>query len=157
MTTPIDPNAVTQACPPVEQWAHGSLVEAAQAVQKAKPTAPECAIVEYLTDVRLFVVDDGERHTYAARFAWDALAAHGTDFDCDCDEVTIRRMPPDHVLVVSEDDTYDETRARYPEAFNVTHDERYGTRITSTAAEWAMKYAESVKQAGTWQVCSSVY
>jgi hypothetical protein len=99
---------------------------------------------EYEGDFRLFEIEDGEHHTYAAESAWEALREHQQNMEPDEDaEFTITMLEPRKAhSILTMDDPWE---GELPGGFTRTDEPDIGERISAPAAAWAA-WAEASKK-----------
>lgn len=113
------------------------------------------------SEVKVFKIDDGERHWYVAKSFVDALTEHydllgpGCDQEVDATTITLEIIPGEERLTRTENEGLDsglEDRP-FPPCFVTTEEpDQFPTR-TSTAAEWAAYYRDIAPT----QIMSSVF
>ena len=119
----------------------------------------EETLVEYRGEKRVFHIDDGEDHHYAAKSAGEALVAHEDLMNPDeGSEFTVMEVRPGKVLKVRMEDAHDMAQfpAHWSRAGSAAVDDAQGQPLTiwATAAEWAWFYEEKEEPE---QISSSVF
>lgn len=119
---------------------------------------PGAAPEDYEGDVKVFLLDDGERHWYAAKDAGAAIHCHVSLMDADpSDEFKIKQLPGYTEIDVRYDDEYDVKDYRSSDLFMIEppdEDLDAGSyHVVSSAAGWAKWFERNAPE----QICSSVF
>lgn len=99
----------------------------------------------YGDDVCVWMIEDGERHYYAACATWEAIKCHWDIMDLDYyghGPVTISYVAPDTRIAVHFDD--ESELKEFGPTFARSEDGQGRPVAETTAAEWAAHYADKL-------------